>query len=41
MSDLIIKNNSIDLAKIRIHIKPDQVRDEIPTQDQTGYMNLE
>ncbi len=33
--------SSIDRSKLRNHAKPDQVRDEIPTLNQYGYMKFE
>lgn len=36
-----IKASSINISKLKSHIKPQQVRDEIPTLNKTGYMKFE
>lgn len=41
ITSLGIAANSIDLSKITEHEKPTQVRDEIPTLNQYGYMKSE
>lgn len=41
ITNLGIKASSIDLSKIPVWIKPEQVRDEIPTLNQYGYMKSE
>jgi len=41
ITDLGIKANSLNIAAIPVHKKPEQVRDEIPTLNQYGYMKSE
>jgi 2-polyprenyl-3-methyl-5-hydroxy-6-metoxy-1,4-benzoquinol methylase len=41
IDDLGVKASSIDITKIPVHNKPQQVRDEIPTLNQYGYMKSE
>jgi len=40
-SDFGIRASDIDISNLPVHIKPEQIRDEIPTLNKTGYMKFE